>query len=83
MTALADGASRTLSMGQLDQVIIEMRRGYLFIAHISGGSSVGVIAARGADIGLVGYEMTLLVERFGSVLTPGLIAELQGSLSLT
>ena len=83
MTSLADGASRALDMGGLDQVIIEMRHGYLFISHVSGGSSVGVIADRDADIGLVGYEMTLLVQRFGSVLTPALISELQGTLALT
>jgi len=83
MTSLSDGASRALDMGGLEQVIVEMRRGYLFISRIGGGSSVGVIAARDADIGSVGYEMTLLVQRFGAVLTPALIAELQGSLSLT
>ncbi len=83
MRSLSEGASRTLAMGGLDQVIIEMRRGYLFISQVSGGSSLGVLAGRDADIGLVGYEMTLLVQRFGAVLTPSLIAELQGMLSLT
>lgn len=83
MTSLSQGASRTLAMGGLDQVIIEMRLGYLFISQVSGGSSLGVLAGRDADIGLVGYEMTLLVQRFGAVLTPSLIAELQGMLSLT
>lgn len=83
MTSLSDGASRALDMGGLEQVVVELRRGYLFISRISDGSSLGVITARDADIGLVGYEMTLLVERFASVLTPKLIAELQGSLSLT
>ncbi|MFE0687553.1 roadblock/LC7 domain-containing protein, partial [Streptomyces xiamenensis] len=33
-----------------------------------------------ADIGLVGYEMALLVDRAGTVLTPALRAELQGNL---
>ncbi|MDK1477067.1 roadblock/LC7 domain-containing protein, partial [Streptomyces sp. 549] len=33
-----------------------------------------------ADIGLVGYEMALLVDRAGTVLTPELRSELQGSL---
>jgi len=32
------------------------------------------------DIGLVGYEMALLVSRTGDVLTPSLRAELQASL---
>lgn len=82
LTSLSDGASRALDMGGLEQVIVEMRRGYLFVSQISGGSSLGVIAARDADIGAVGYEMTLLVQRFGTALTPALIAELQGTLSV-
>jgi predicted regulator of Ras-like GTPase activity (Roadblock/LC7/MglB family) len=82
LTSLSDGASRALDMGGLEQVIIEMRRGYLFVSQISGGSSLGVLAARDADIGAVGYEMTLLVQRFGAALTPALIAELQGTLSV-
>lgn len=83
MTSLSDGASRALDMGPLEQVVVELRRGYLLISRISGGSSLGVVASRDADLGLVGYEMTLLVERFATVLTPALVAELQGSLSLT
>ena len=82
MTSLADGASRAMSMGGVSQVIVEMRRGYLFVSQISGGSCLGVVAARDCDIGLVGYEMTLLVQRFGSMLTPALITELQSTLAL-
>ena len=32
-----------------------------------------------SDIGLIGYEMTLLVDRVGQLLTPELRSELQGS----
>ena len=34
-------------------------------------------ATRNCDIGLVGYQTTLLVERAGQVLTPALVAELK------
>ncbi|MEU3753727.1 roadblock/LC7 domain-containing protein, partial [Streptomyces olivoreticuli] len=44
------------------------------------GSSLAVLAHPECDIGLVGYEMALLVDRAGTVLTPDLRAELQGSL---
>ncbi|MED7947272.1 roadblock/LC7 domain-containing protein, partial [Streptomyces sp. BE20] len=44
------------------------------------GSALAVLAAPDSDIGLVGYEMALLVDRAGAVLTPALRAELQGSL---
>ena len=39
--------------------------------------AIGVIAKGGCDIGAVGYQMTLLVERAGSLLTPALVAELR------
>jgi hypothetical protein len=37
---------------------------------ISDGSSIAVLAAVDCDMGLVAYEMTLLVERVGRALTP-------------
>jgi uncharacterized protein len=77
LRSLGDGASRVLGKGGLAQIIIEMGTAYLFVSSISGGSVLGVISDRASDLGLVGYEMTMLVERVGSVLTPELIAELK------
>ena len=37
---------------------------------ISDGSSLAVLAAADCDMGLVAYEMALLVERVGRALTP-------------
>jgi uncharacterized protein len=82
MRALAEGASRQLNKGGVNQVIIEMGSAFLFVAAIGGGSSLGVVAAKSCDLGLVGYEMTLLVERVGAVLTPDLVAELKNSLQV-
>jgi predicted regulator of Ras-like GTPase activity (Roadblock/LC7/MglB family) len=78
--ALAHGAANELGKGQVLQVIIEMGEAYLFVSAISGGSTLGVVASRGCDLGLVGYEITLLVERVGVQLTPALISELKTSL---
>ena len=80
--ALAEGASRQLNKGGVNQVIVEMGSAFLFVAAIGGGSSLGVVAAKSCDLGLVGYEMTLLVERVGAVLTPDLVAELKNSLQV-
>jgi uncharacterized protein len=82
MRSLSDGASRVLGKGGVNQVLIEMRQAYLFIATISGGSSLGVVTAKNADLGLIGYEITLLVQRVGTQLTPELITELKNSLSM-
>ena len=82
MRSLSDGASRILGKGGVNQVLIEMRQAYLFVASISGGSSLGVVATKDSDLGLVGYEITLLVQRVGGQLTPELITELKNTLAV-
>jgi uncharacterized protein len=68
--SLTDGASRCFDSGPVLQTIIEMDSGYLFLMSISDGSALGVLAARSCDVGQVGYEMALLVERVGAALVP-------------
>jgi len=68
--AATDGASRMFSAGGVLQTVIEMDSGYLFLMSISDGSSMAVLAARSCDVGQVGYEMALLVERVGAALVP-------------
>ncbi|GAA1601180.1 putative regulator of Ras-like GTPase activity (Roadblock/LC7/MglB family) [Actinoplanes couchii] len=70
VVSLTDGASRMFNAGTVQQTIIEMDSGYLFLMSISDGSSMAVLAARNADVGQVGYEMALLVERVGAALSP-------------
>ena len=70
VVSLTDGASRMFSAGTVQQTIIEMESGYLFLMSISDGSSMAVLAARSCDVGQVGYEMALLVERVGAALSP-------------
>lgn len=77
MVSLGNGASTCFGFDGLEQVIVAMRKGYLFMSAISDGSCLGVVAGKGCDIGLVGYQTTLLVERAGTVLTPDLVAELK------
>jgi predicted regulator of Ras-like GTPase activity (Roadblock/LC7/MglB family) len=52
------------------QTVVELERGIMLLMSISDGSSLAVLAAPTSDIGLVGYEMTLLVDRVGQQLTP-------------
>jgi predicted regulator of Ras-like GTPase activity (Roadblock/LC7/MglB family) len=82
MISLSLSASRLLSKGPLRQVITEFGQGFLMVSAISGGSSLGVITAAGCDLGTVGYESAVLVQRIGQLLTPQLIAELKLSLDL-
>jgi predicted regulator of Ras-like GTPase activity (Roadblock/LC7/MglB family) len=77
LASLGLSTSRCYGLGGLDQVIVAMRDGYLFVSVVSDGSCFGVLADRGCDIGSVGYQMTLLVERAANVLTPALVSELK------
>ena len=80
LRSLADGAARVLARGALSQVVVEMAGGYLVVAQISDGSSLGVLTAPRCDLGLIAYETTLLVERVGTHLTPEIVHELKTSL---
>ena len=77
LVSLGRGAAGHLGFEGLDRLVVGMRRGVLLVASVSDGSAIGVIAGSGCDIGAVGYQMTLLVERAGSLLTPTLVAELR------
>src|SRR5258705_10564255 len=79
MTSLAESTARCFALGGLEQVIVAMEEGYLFVSSVSDGSSLGVVADRRCDVGAVGYQMTLLVERVGAALSPSLVAELKES----
>ena len=70
LTSLTQGASRVFEGGAVTQTVVEMQRGLLIVMAISDGSSLAVLAAADCDMGLVAYEMALLVERVGSALTP-------------
>ena len=72
LASLTQGASRVFEGGAVTQTVVEMQRGLLIVMAISDGSSIAVLAAPDCDLGLVAYQMVLLVEQVGSALTPGL-----------
>ncbi|RAY11693.1 roadblock/LC7 domain-containing protein [Actinomadura craniellae] len=76
LTSLTHGAAQIFDAGGVNQTVVEMDRGLLFVMAIRNGSVFAVLAAPDCDLGLVAYEMTLLVERVGRVLTPALRSEL-------
>lgn len=77
LTSLTQGASRVFEGGSVTQTVVEMQRGLLIVMSISDGSALAVLAAADCDMGLVAYEMTLLVERVGRALTPKMRGALQ------
>ncbi|WP_062304121.1 MULTISPECIES: roadblock/LC7 domain-containing protein [Demequina] len=80
MSSLTRGAARQLAAGEVRQSIVEMDELFLFLMSVSNGSVLAVAADSSCDVGLVGYEMTLLVSRFENALTPQLITEMRQNL---
>ena len=70
LASLVQGAARIFEAGVPIQALVEMDAGLMLIKVISDGSSLAVLAAPECDTDLVSYEMTLLVEAVGEVLTP-------------
>ena len=80
LIGLAYGAAGRFGGGAVTQIVIEMENAFLFVTGISDGSSLAIVADATADVGLVGYEMAVLVEKAGHILTPEIRAELQSAL---
>jgi predicted regulator of Ras-like GTPase activity (Roadblock/LC7/MglB family) len=74
LVSLARGTARLLDAGPVTQTILEMAGGYLFVTAIAEGATLAVHTERRADLGMVGYEMTMLATRAGHALSPGVRA---------
>jgi hypothetical protein len=81
LMSLTQGASRCFEAGNVRETVVEMERGVMLLMAVSDGSCLAVLAAPNCDIGQVAYEMTLLVDRVGQLLTPELRAQLQHSVT--
>lgn len=80
LIGLAYGAAGRFGGGAVTEVIVEMENAFLFVTGISDGSLLATMAEANCDVGLVAYEMAVLVGKTGEVLTPELRAELQAAL---
>jgi uncharacterized protein len=72
LASLMQGAARIFAAGLPTQALVEMVDGLMIIKAISDGSSLCVLASPDCDTELVSYEMSLLVEAAGEVLSPAL-----------
>jgi predicted regulator of Ras-like GTPase activity (Roadblock/LC7/MglB family) len=63
--SLARGAGQRFGGGGARQTVIEMESGFLLVTAAGSGTCLTVITGPGADLGLVAYEMAILVKRPG------------------
>ena len=63
--SLAKGASRHFRAGPVRQTVVEMESAFLFVTAAGQGACLAVVASSDADLGLIAYEMAMLVTRVG------------------
>jgi uncharacterized protein len=67
-SGLARTAGRHFRGGPVRQTIVEMESAFLFITSAAQGTCLAVLSDAESDIGLIAYEMALLIERIGHAL---------------
>lgn len=69
LASLAGGAARLFDAGNVRQTIIEMDDAFLLVMGVGNGSYLAVLTSISCDIGQVGYEMAVLVDRVGKTVS--------------
>jgi predicted regulator of Ras-like GTPase activity (Roadblock/LC7/MglB family) len=69
LASLSAGAAQLFEGGRVLQSVVEMDHGYVLIMQVGDGSQLATLAAKNCDIGQVGYEMAVLAERVGGVVS--------------
>ena len=65
LQSLARGAGRHIGGGQVRQTVVEMENSFLFVTAAGEGSCLAALTTASADVGLVAFEMAVLVKRVG------------------
>lgn len=63
--SLARSSARQFGGGTVRQNIVEMDHAFLFVTAAGSGACLAVLAAADADVGMIAYEMAMLVKRVG------------------
>ncbi|MEZ0075175.1 roadblock/LC7 domain-containing protein [Planotetraspora sp. GP83] len=69
LQSLARGVGDRFGGGTVRQTIVEMKSAYLLVTVAGQGACLAVLCAGDGDVGLVAYEMAMLVVRVGPYLT--------------
>jgi predicted regulator of Ras-like GTPase activity (Roadblock/LC7/MglB family) len=82
LASLTDSSVELFGLGTMHRQIIEASDGWILLSRVSQTASLGVVAERQADLGLIGYEMTRLAKQLGDALSPAVVDHLKGALRL-
>jgi predicted regulator of Ras-like GTPase activity (Roadblock/LC7/MglB family) len=66
--SLARGTGLYFKAGEVRQTIIEMERAFLFVMAAGQGTCLAVLTSAEPNVGVIAYEMAMLVRRMGKYL---------------
>lgn len=66
--SLSRGTGRHFGFGEVRQTVVELEHGFLLVMAAGRGACLALFTTDDADLGLVAYEMNLLVKRVGAAL---------------
>lgn len=66
--SLARGAGQHFHGGEVRQTIVEMEFAFLFVSAAGKGTCLAVLTSAEPNVGVVAYEMAMLVRRMGKYL---------------
>lgn len=69
--SLSRGVGTTFGKGGVLQTVVELEYGYLLVTEAGEGACLALLAAVHADLGMVAYEMNVIVQQVGAALSAG------------
>ena len=66
--SLARGTGLRFKGGEVRQTIIEMEHAFLFVSNAGKGTCLAVLTSAEPNVGVIAYEMAVLVRRMGKYL---------------
>ena len=67
--SLSRGVGTTFGKGLVQQTVVELEYGYLVVTEGGAGACLALLASMHADLGMVAYEMNVIVQQVGSTLS--------------
>jgi predicted regulator of Ras-like GTPase activity (Roadblock/LC7/MglB family) len=66
--SLARGVGRHFRGGRVRQTVVELDHAFLVVTAAGNGACLALVAVEDADIGMIAYEMNLMVKKVGTYL---------------
>lgn len=67
--SLSRGVGAQFGKGAVHQTVVELEYGYLVVTEAGDGACLALLASAHADLGMVAYEMNVIVQQVGGSLS--------------